>query len=256
MNIRIARRKFINLLALSVAFFCAMGIMVVVRSGHHESRGWLVLFDLSKEWNFPTIYSALLLFLTAAVLLFIGAEQRRNYAADFRHWIALSVIFCFLGFDEVLSIHNSAKHLVPVWFRHLALLNQRWDLRWIVIGLPVTLVIAVAFLPFVRRLPRRTACGIVIAGTIYVGAALGLEVAGGWLIAKHGRNNWTYSAEVVLEETLEMVGALMFVDVILAYAERELSARARVGSVSLQLRRPRRSKTHALESGSLFDPVH
>ena len=188
-------------------------------------------------------------------MLFIGAEQRRNYAADFRHWIALSVIFCFLGFDEVLSIHNSAKHLVPVWFRHFALFNQRWDLRWIVIGLPVTLVIAIAFLPFVWRLPRRSACGIIIAGTIYVGAALGLEVVGGWWIAKHGKNNWTYSAEVVVEETLEMVGALMFVAVLLVYVERELNVRARLGSVSLELQRPRSSKTEAVKSGSLFDSV-
>ena len=123
--------------------------MVEILSGHHQSRGWLVLFDLGGEWNFPTIYSALLLFLAAAVLLFIGVERRRDHGADFRHWIALSMIFCFLGFDEVLSIHNSAKHLVPVWFRHFALFDHRWDLRWIVIGLPVTVVIAIVFLPFV-----------------------------------------------------------------------------------------------------------
>jgi len=255
-NIRIARRKFINWLALAVAFFCAMGIVVEILSGHRESRGWLVLFDLAGEWNFPTIYSALLLFLSAAVLLFIGAERRRNRAADFRYWIALAVIFCFLGFDEILSIHNSAKHLVPLWFKHFALFNHRWDLRWIVIGFPVTLVIAIAFVPFVCRLPRRTACGVVIAGAVYVGAALGLEAAGGWWIGKYGRNNWTYAAEVVVEETLEMVGALMFVQVLLAYAERELKGRARVGSVSLQLQPLRRPKLYATESASLSHPVH
>ena len=230
--------------------------MVEILSGHHQSRGWLVLFDLGGEWNFPTIYSALLLFLAAAVLLFIGVERRREHGADFRHWIALSVIFCFLGFDEVLSIHNSAKHLVPVWFRHFALFNHRWDLRWIVIGLPVTLVIAIVFTPFVGRLPRRTACGIVIAGMVYVGAAPGLEAVGGWWIGQHGRNNWTYSAEVVVEETLEMVGALMFIDVLLAYTERDLKGRARISYVSLQLQPLRRPKPYVPESGSLSHPVH
>lgn len=236
MSIRIARRKFTSWLALAVAFFCAMGIVVEILSGHRESRGWLVLFDLGGEWNFPTIYSALLLLLAAAVLFFIGAERRRNRALDFRYWIALAVIFCFLGFDEVLSIHNSAKHLVPGWFRHFALFNHRWDLRWIVIGLPVTLIIAILFIPFLWLLPRRTAYGIVIAGMVYVGSALGLEAVGGWWIGQHGRNNWTYSAEVVVEETLEMVGALMFIQVLLAYVERELNGRARSGSMSLELR--------------------
>ena len=124
------------------------------------------------------------------------------------------------------------------------------------IGLPVTVAIAIVFLPFVWRLPRRTACGIVIAGMVYVGAALGLETVGGWWIGEHGRNNWTYAAEVVVEETLEMVGALMFIDVLLVYAERDLKGRARISYVSLQLQPLRRPKPYVPESGSLSHPVH
>jgi hypothetical protein len=236
MNIRFARRKIIGRIWVVTLALSAMGVLVEILSGHHESRGWLVLFDLDKEWNVPTIYSALLLFAPSGLLAMIAAEQRRNRVRDFRYWIALSAIFCFFGFDELFSIHNSAKHLVPLWFKHIGLFNLRWDLRWIVIGFPITFIIVILFVPFVLRLPRRTACGIVISGMVYVGAALGVEMIGGWWIGKHTKDNWTYSTLVVIEETFEMVGALAFFDVLLAYTERELGGRVRLGSFALELK--------------------
>ena len=219
--------------------------MVEIASGDHESRGWLVLFDLDKEWNAPTIYSALLLFAASGLLVMIAAERRRIRAWGYRHWIALAAIFLELGADELFSIHNSAKRLVPEWFRHIGLFNLRWDLRWVVVGIIVTFLVVVAFVPFVLRLPRRTACGMVIAGMIFVGAALGLEMIGGAWIGKHTKNNWTYASLVVIEETLEMVGTLIFLDVLLAYTERELGGRARLGSFVLQIETPPQLESRA-----------
>jgi hypothetical protein len=235
MKIAVCRRTFTAKLALATGFFSAMGIMVEIASSHHGSHGWLTLFDLDKEWNFPTIYSALLLFAASALLALIAGEQLHLRAAGFRYWIGLAAIFCFFGFDELFSIHNSAKRLVPVWFKHIGLLNLRWDLRWVVIGIPATLLIVILFIPFVLRLPRRTALGIIVAGMIYVGAALGVETIGGWWIGKHTKDNWTYSALVVIEESFEMIGALAFLGVLLAYIKRELGGRARLGPVVLQI---------------------
>ena len=230
------------MLVLATAAVSALGIIVEIIAGHHETHGWLVVFDLDKEWNVPTIFSALLLFAASGLLAMIAAECRHIRASGFRHWITLAVIFFFLGTDELFSIHNSAKRLVPVWFRHIGLLNLRWDLRWVVIGIPAMLIIVVLFIPFILRLPRRTACGIVIAGIVYVGATVGLEMIGGWWIGKHTRNNWTYSGLMVIEETFEMVGALIFVAVLLAYIERELRGHARLGSIHLQLQSPAQSE--------------
>jgi len=219
-----------------------MGIVVEIVSDRRQSRGWLALFDLDKEWNFPTVYSSLLLLLVAAAQFFIASECRANRSRDFRHWLVLAALFWFLGLDELFSFHNSAKHLVPEWFRQIPLFNLRWDLRWIVIVVPVAIIIALLFVPFLFRLPRRTASGIIIAGLIYFGAAVGLEMVGGWWIGKHGKRNWTYATEAVFEETLEMVGALMFLSVLLAYIERALAGRARIASLQLEIERAQDSK--------------
>jgi hypothetical protein len=238
MNIHFSRRKLMGGLVVVTAFFVGMGILVEIVSRHHESNEGFVAFDLDQEWNLPTVYSALLLLIASALLALISAQHGRARASDFRYWIVLSFIFCFFGFDELFSFHNSAKHLVPLWFKQVGLFSLRWDLRWIVIGIPATILIASLFVPFIWRLPRQTAYGIVFAGVVYVGAAIGLEAVGGWWIAKHSRNNWIYSCEVVIEESLEMIGALMFIGVLLAYIERELNGRARLGSVELELESP------------------
>jgi hypothetical protein len=90
----------------------------------------------------------------------------------------------------------------------------------------------------VLRLPRRTRWGMIIAGTIYVGAALGLELVGGEWAERYTKNNWTYYAMVVTEETFEMVGVVAFLDVLLTYTERELGGRARFRAVTLQMKMP------------------
>jgi hypothetical protein len=243
MNIRVARRKVIGRIALATAALSAFGIMVEIVSGHHDTDGWLVLFDLDKEWNVPTIYAALLFFAASGLVAMIAAERRRIRAWGYRHWIALAAIFFELGADELFSIHNSTKRLVPDSFMQIGLLKLRWDLRWVVVGIIVTFVIVIAFVPFVARLPRRTACGMVTAGMMFVGGALGVEMIGGAWIGKHTKDNWTYSTLLVLEETLEMVSIVIFLDVLLAYSERELGGRARLGSFVLEIETPQRSLT-------------
>jgi hypothetical protein len=186
----------------------------------------------------------------------IAAQRFRGRLPGFRHWLVLCALFCFFGLDELFSIHNSAKRLVPAWFKQIELFHYRWDLRWIVIGIPITFIIVILFIPFVLRLPRRTACGIVISGMVYVGSALGVEMIGGWWIGKHTRNNWTYSTLVVVEETGEMVGALMFISVLLAYMERELGGQMRLGSIYLQLERSRaelKGETSNVPTPKLFE---
>lgn len=242
MTISVSRRKIIGWLAVATAVFCAIGIMIVIASGYHESRGWLMAFDLDDEWNFPTIFSTLPLFAASAVLAAIAAERRRRRDPDFRYWIALAIIFCFFGIDELASIHNQARAIVPVTVSHFGL-DPRF--RWVVAGIIFAFVVGIMFLRFVFRLPPRTRWGMIIAGIIYVGAAVGLEFVGGEWAERYTKDNWTYCAMFVTEETFEMVGAVMFLDVLLTYIERELGGRARLGAVTLQMKMPASEKRPA-----------
>ena len=69
MKIHIARRKVIDSLALIRRHSLGDGNHGGNSVRTSRSRGWLVLFDLDKEWNLPTIFSALLFFAASAVWL-------------------------------------------------------------------------------------------------------------------------------------------------------------------------------------------
>ncbi len=61
---------------------------------------WIRLFDLDQEYNIPTVYNGLLLALAGAFSVIVFMRTRSLW------WIALSVIFIYLGLDETLLIHE------------------------------------------------------------------------------------------------------------------------------------------------------
>ena len=77
--------------------------------------------------------------------------------------------------------------------------------------------LALYFLPFLLRLPRRTAVAFAVAAAIYLGGALGTELVEGWWREGHGHRNLTYHLLVSTEEGLEMLGVICFINALLAY---------------------------------------
>lgn len=56
-----------------------------------------------------------------------------------------------------------------------------------------------------------------MAATLYLGGAIGVEMAGGRYAELHGTNNWTYSMIVTVEESLEIAGLIVFIWALLKY---------------------------------------
>ncbi|MDP2703115.1 MAG: hypothetical protein Q8P98_13700, partial [Candidatus Rokubacteria bacterium] len=64
--------------------------------------------------------------------------------------------------------------------------------------------------------------GMLLAGSFYVGGALGLELVGAALASADLKDSVFYSMAVLTEETLEMSGVVVFVRVLVAHLAREL----------------------------------
>ena len=62
-------------------------------------------FNLDKEKNIPSAYSACSLVLCALLLGYI-ARAKRTVQLPSRHWWILAIIFVFLGLDEYVKIHE------------------------------------------------------------------------------------------------------------------------------------------------------
>jgi hypothetical protein len=78
-------------------------------------------------------------------------------------------------------------------------------------------VFAVTFLRFLGHLPQLTRRRFWIAGLLFVGGVLGLEMVAGSYSVVHGTFNMTYVLIVTAEEALEMLGIVVLVYALLAY---------------------------------------
>ena len=170
--------------------------------------GVAAIFDLSREASIPTGYSALLLLTSAVLLALIARIERSRDEGLWFYWAVLALGFVYLATDELVAIHEKFNRPLQ------DLLGVSRDVTtWVIVGALGVLTAGVFFLPFVRALPARQASRFIVAGSIYVGSAVGLETIATQL-GYHPRDNgydWATLGMVTLEEGGEMVGVAVFI---------------------------------------------
>ena len=96
----------------------------------------------------------------------------------------------------------------------------RWP--WVIVGIIAVVSVGFVFQRFVRSLPRKTSRYFVLAATLFVAGAIGLEMLGGLLVDMGERGSDGMAAAYILvshiEEALEMVGVVVFIYGLLDYA--------------------------------------
>lgn len=164
-------------------------------------RGFVPVFSLSYEGNVPTWYTSLILFSAAALLFLIAAEARESRAPFALHWLVLGAGFLFISMDEVVSLHEQTG-----WLRLRGVLY----FSWVIPAAVVVLLVGLSYLRFLKHLPPRTRIRFLIAGAIYVGGAVGMELPLGYWTEMAGTNNFVYGAIDWVEESMEILGVTLF----------------------------------------------
>ncbi|MDN5849166.1 MAG: hypothetical protein L0H63_05935 [Nitrococcus sp.] len=168
-------------------------------------------FLLDGEQNVPTWFSSMLLFTTAQLLCVIGITahaQQRRFAW---HWLALAGIFAFMSMDEVSAFHELL--IVPV--REWLHLGGVFYFAWVLPAMVLCAILAIIYLPLVRSLPAQFRWGVVLAGAIYLAGAIGMELIGGAIADSYGLPNFAYFLSTTIEETLELLGIVGFIHVLI-----------------------------------------
>lgn len=198
------------------AAFVATRVLVFGLGFSRESRltAW---FDLGGEGNFPSLFGGAL-FLAAAALLAVAAEGERGRGRPAKEWRGLSFLFVFLALDEWLSFHEALIRPVNILLKTDGVLRFAWVVPYGVMAA----VVGLACLNLLRRIPARTRNLFVVAGAVYVAGALGCEMIGGLIEQRVGRDGIAFTLEVLVEESLEMGGAILFIYAIAAYIRDEL----------------------------------
>jgi hypothetical protein len=178
-----------------------------------------VMVDVAREGNLPTWYSSVLIILAAALTALVGKVEKAAGGPHIVHWWGLALVMAWISIDEMLRLHERIEHLIPSWMTDPF---GEWIHvhPWVLFGLLFVVLFAIAYLPFLRDLPARTRRWIVGAGLVYVLGAVGGESLHGIINTYYGGGVLTSLANL-LEETLEMVGIVIFIHGLLSHLTSE-----------------------------------
>jgi hypothetical protein len=211
------------LLSIAIALAgTSLAVQGLYHSGHWVPMGLLERLDLDRENNIPTWFSSALLATASVLLFFIARAKAELREPHVRYWLGLALVFLYLSVDETASLHEAAVGPIQRALNATGALYA----AWVIPAMVLVPLFAAMYLRFLWTLPRRTAMLFVLAGGLYVGGALGLEMVG-W----HHRyplhaldpTDWeasktmTYAVINHAEELMEMTGTIIFVYALLSF---------------------------------------
>jgi hypothetical protein len=171
------------------------------------------LLDLAAESGLGAWYTSALLLLAAMLLALVGWMASARGQRFARHWLVLGFIFLLLSADETIQFHERAA-----WpFERILRLKGAFLYGWVIPAIVFLSILGLSYWKFLAHLPPQTRRRFVLAGVIYVGGALGLEMVEGVYATRWGDATGGYAALVAIEETMEMSGAALFIGALLAH---------------------------------------
>jgi len=193
------------------------GQLVKYILGNDVALGFVRLFYLDAEANIPTLFSTILLLLASLLLALIAVFKKTYQETYRRHWVFLSFILLYMAIDEASEVHEMLNKL-GWWITGQKRTGGIFHYGWVMFGMGMATVVALAYLKFFLHLPGRTKAQFVTAAVTFLGGALGVEILEGLYSASHdGENSFQYSMLVMVEEGLEMAGVIIFINSLLAY---------------------------------------
>lgn len=175
----------------------------------------LHFFSFDSEDNLPSGYATLLILIAASLLSVITVLKNKQTGVMAFQWSVLTAGFFLMAMDEELSLHEEL--IIPI----RSFLNSDhygvFYYSWVIPAIVLVVALGLFFLKFLMRLPAKTRFHFIVAGALYLGGCLGVELIGGRYDELHGNENLTYNLIATFEESLEIAGIIVFIWALLVY---------------------------------------
>ncbi len=179
---------------------------------------YVAFIDLDIEQNLPTFYSSMAIEFCAILLCIIYiSEKQQNQPAT--AWLGLAIVFAFLGIDESTKIHENLGDFVEPMVNAEGVLYFPWVLPY---GIAIT-IMAIIYIPWLKRLPLATAIRFIIAATLFLSGAIGFEILSATYADKYGTDSAPYTWTYTIEETLEMLAIMIFARALIQHISQTIS---------------------------------
>jgi hypothetical protein len=211
------RRWLFSCIALLVLAHVATKIFVRV-TGRDYVFGFIPMFDLDLEANIPTLYATLQILLASALAWLLGSRRFDLSAGEGAFWRVVAWVLLFMGLDEGVTIHEKVVKLVQFD-------NPLLFYPWVVPYIGLVLLIGALLLRGWLKLAPRPRALLAIAGVLYVGGAIGCELAASYIVTQLGPAHWLHEVEMIVEESLELCGIALVIFTQLELVWQRLPAR-------------------------------
>lgn len=180
--------------------------------GYNNALGFVPLTDVNAEANVPAWFSGGLLLFCSLLLVVIAALKKTSSDRYFRHWLGLSLIFAYLSLDEVTQLHERTIMPLRTSLKATGLLYS----TWVLLGATFVGIVLLTYWKFLAHLPAKMRRLFLLSGAIYVGGAIGVELAHGYYLNFYGKD-MGYALIATVEEFCEMMGIILFIYTLLSY---------------------------------------
>jgi hypothetical protein len=173
-------------------------------------------FHLDEEGNFPSAFSAFLLLWCFFLIKIISEIKKRERDRYKRYWRNLAFVFLYLSLDELVSLHENVINPLRRIFGFAGFLRFAW-----VVPAAILLVFLIFyFFKFFLSLQTRMKISILLAGCLYIGGGMGIEMINGKYVDLYGKYNFNYAILMTIEESLEMFGIVIMINTLLTYLKQ------------------------------------
>jgi hypothetical protein len=167
----------------------------------------LVFLDVTREESIPTLFSGTLLLAAAGAALALAGSSTRAPG----RWRLLAALVAFLAIDELVGFHEASME--PL--RRLLDTDGFLYYPWVLLAAGLLLIVVPPLRPVLDDLSRPQRRLLVIAAATFLGSAIGFELIEGSLAADYGEEDARLIPLATTEETLELIGAILFLYVLL-----------------------------------------
>ena len=211
--------RFLVILVFTLSMLSNLGYFSKYVLGHGRLLGIIHQFDLNQEGNTVTFLSAALILIASLLLLLIAVSTKKKQGKFQNHWWFLSALFAYIAVDEAAELHERLSDPIK---DTLGIIGWLY-FAWVIPAFLILIVLAILFYRFYMHLPRQTQILFIIAGSMYLGGALLVEMIGGRFAFQHGMDNLTFGLLSTFEETMELLGMSIFIFALLKFIEQNIS---------------------------------
>lgn len=224
------------LVAVFLTLVSAVAQFIALSLGITNSRTFGLLF-VGEDESVPAWYSSIMLLFCSILLAVIGYAKKEAGDRYSLHWRALSAIFLFLSVDEGIRIHEKMATLGQLILEGAGLSGGFIIRAWVLPGAILVLIVALAYLRFLVALPQKTRNLFLLAGLLFVGGAIGMEMLSDFYVNLLGGVENMSLGQVAVriaipyaEESLEMLGVITFIYALMLHVSTQTEeVRIRVG---------------------------